>query len=340
MSQPPTPPGASPPGLGPHCVGQRVVVRRVVAGERGPTGGPALTDLLGVMESWADGSTTVRAEDGTVTTIALADIVSGKPVPPRPSMRSRVSPEQAELRAASTWPAVETAYVGRWLLRASGGYSARANSALLVGEPDRPRDEALAEVARFYADRDLPVWVQVVTGSEIEVALSGQGWQPARRDESDVVFLLGGVAAAARAVRRSAGSDGPTVDETAELPDGWLADDPRAHRAPEAAYAVLTGPAEVGFAEVRLGGPVVARGRVALGDGPDPWVGVTGVWVAPEHRRQGLASAVMRALLGWAAERGATTAYLQVLADNAAALGLYERLGFTEHHRYRYLEAP
>jgi hypothetical protein len=33
--------------LGPHVVGQRVVVRRVVHGETGPSGGPALTDLLG-----------------------------------------------------------------------------------------------------------------------------------------------------------------------------------------------------------------------------------------------------------------------------------------------------
>jgi ribosomal protein S18 acetylase RimI-like enzyme len=48
----------------------------------------------------------------------------------------------------------------------------------------------------------------------------------------------------------------------------------------------------------------------------------------------------MSALAGWAAEQGATTAYLQVLGDNLPALALYERLGFLEHHRYRYLAAP
>src|SRR3954470_18761179 len=84
---------STPPGLGPHCVGQRVVVRRVLPGETGPSGGPAMTDLLGVMESWTDGSTVVRAEDGTTTEIALRDIVSGKPVPPRASARMRVSAE-------------------------------------------------------------------------------------------------------------------------------------------------------------------------------------------------------------------------------------------------------
>ena len=40
-------------GLGPHVVGQRVVVRRVVRGETGPSGGPAMTDVLGICTSWA-----------------------------------------------------------------------------------------------------------------------------------------------------------------------------------------------------------------------------------------------------------------------------------------------
>ena len=59
----------------------------------------------------------------------------------------------------------------------------------------------------------------------------------------------------------------------------------------------------------------------------DDWVGFRAVEVDPAHRRQGLGLAVMAALLEWGAERGATTAYLQVLGDNAPALALYERLG-------------
>ena len=45
----------------------------------------------------------------------------------------------------------------------------------------------------------------------------------------------------------------------------------------------------------------------------------------------------MAALLEWGAERGATTAYLQVLGHNAPALALYEAMGFTTHHAYAYL---
>ncbi|MFT4008495.1 MAG: hypothetical protein QM655_00480 [Nocardioidaceae bacterium] len=79
-------PSASRPPLGPHCVGLRVVVRRVVRSETGPSGGPALTDVLGVLESWDQTTADVRSDrTGELVTIAIADIVSGKPVPPRPS---------------------------------------------------------------------------------------------------------------------------------------------------------------------------------------------------------------------------------------------------------------
>ena len=77
------------PGLGPHCVGHRVVLRRVVRGERGPSGGPALTDVLGVMETWTATTTTVRRDDGTLVEVARADLVAGKVVPPRPPRRPR-----------------------------------------------------------------------------------------------------------------------------------------------------------------------------------------------------------------------------------------------------------
>lgn len=69
-------------------VGERVVVRRVVARERGPTGGPALTDVLGTLESWAEQAVTVRRDDGSLVTVPLTEIVAGKQIPPRPPRRS------------------------------------------------------------------------------------------------------------------------------------------------------------------------------------------------------------------------------------------------------------
>jgi ribosomal protein S18 acetylase RimI-like enzyme len=323
---------SAPPGLGPHCVGLRVVVRRVLPGLTGPSGGPAMTDLLGVMESWTATSTLVRAEDGTATDIALADIVSGKPVPPRASVRMRLSPEEACRVANASWPAVHTRPLGDWLLRASGGFSARANSVMAVGDPGTGFDAAVAEVLGFYAGHGLTPWAQVVVGTDTADRFTGAGWVTARPGEADSLFQVAGVAQASRAVRRLLPGSAPGVRVTPATTPEWLAHDARAREHLDDAVAVLEGPDQVGFAHV--GDPLVARGRVAC-DGD--WAGITDVWVSPGHRRRGLATVVLAELLGWAAERGARTVYLQVRADNPAALGLYEALGFATHHTYRYL---
>lgn len=69
-------------------VGERVVVRRVIPGEIGPSGGPAMTDVLGTLVSWEDDVIRVHLHDGSTVDISRSDIVAGKPVPPRPQSRS------------------------------------------------------------------------------------------------------------------------------------------------------------------------------------------------------------------------------------------------------------
>jgi ribosomal protein S18 acetylase RimI-like enzyme len=295
-----------------------------------------MTDLLGVLETWTPPTTTVRSEDGTLTEIALADIVSGKPVPPRPSTRMRVTPEHACLLSNASWPAVHTEEVGDWLLRASGGFSARANSVMAVGDPGVPFDDALARAVQFYADHRLPAWAQVVVGSHTGSQFEAAGWVTARPGEADSEFQLASVAQASRTVRRLVPRSAPPASVRATVTPEWLANDERALKHPDDAVAVLEGPADVGFVSLVEDEVVVAKGRGAC-DGD--WAGITDVWVAPSHRRRGLAVAVMAELLEWSAERGAATAYLQTRGDNAPALALYAALGFRTHHTYRYLAA-
>ena len=64
----------------------------------------------------------------------------------------------------------------------------------------------------------------------------------------------------------------------------------------------------------------------------------------PEHQRQGHARALMDRWMAQARQKGATTAFLDVAADNAAAIALYERSGFAETGRrkgyYARTDAP
>ena len=185
-------------GLGPHVVGQRVVVRRVVRGVTGPTGGPALTDLLGVCLSWADGVCVVQPEDGPAVAIALTDIVSGKPVPPRPSTRLRVSAAEAQRRADALIRDLHTEPLDGWLLRHSPTSAApRANSVLAFGPCGI--DDAPERVTAFYAERTRRPLAAVLPGTAEEALLRARGWTRGRR--ADTLFQLAGVARALRLLR-------------------------------------------------------------------------------------------------------------------------------------------
>ncbi|SLI30026.1 putative acetyltransferase [Mycobacteroides abscessus subsp. abscessus] len=91
----------------------------------------------------------------------------------------------------------------------------------------------------------------------------------------------------------------------------------------------------LGFAAVASEGSTAAIARGAV---TENWLGISAVRVAENQRRRGLAAQVCDILLGWGAALGARRAYVQVRADNAAALALYPTLGFTEQHRYRYAQ--
>jgi len=65
--------------------------------------------------------------------------------------------------AAAHWRGTEEEWLGGWLLRAAGGFTGRANSALPLGDPGMPLDEAIAAVTRWYRDRGLPPMMAVPT---------------------------------------------------------------------------------------------------------------------------------------------------------------------------------
>jgi ribosomal protein S18 acetylase RimI-like enzyme len=275
-----------------------------------------MTDVLGTCTAWGDGVCVVAPEAGPPVEIAIADIVSGKPVPPRPSVRHRISPADAEAHVAALWPHLETQPLGGWTLRTDpapeGRLRRRANSCLAMGDPGMPVAEADDAIRAFYDARNRPRWVQVELGSEHELALRDLGWAPF--GSGDAHFQIAPVARALRAC------------------DAGLR---RLPRGQDAAGAAMTPRYQ------EIGDQV----RVTLGDGlatgdatyADDWLGLHGVEVDPAHRRRGLAHAVIAALLDWGAERGATTAWLHVETVNAPAITLYERLGFVTHHTCRYL---
>ena len=213
---------------------------------------------------------------------------------------------------------------------AAGGFTARANSVRVLGDPGIAIDDALAFAADWYARRDLPLRLRVVEGSSVDQELGRRGWG-AQWQTSMQTATVALVRRRLNETLSAAGTERPTL--TAAPPSSWLQRF-REGTLPASALDVLTGGGEVAFATIGSGsGAATAIGRASV---EVPWVGFAAIEVDPGARRQGHARAVMSALLDWAAERGALRAWLEVLTDNEPALDLYASLGFAEHHRYLY----
>jgi len=58
---------------------------------------------------------------------------------------------------------------------------------------------------------------------------------------------------------------------------------------------------------------------------------VLALYVAPDHRRRGIATALLQQAQGWATARGDRQMGLQVFAANPGAIALYRKLGYQTH---------
>lgn len=292
------------------------------------------TEVVGTVLAASADSLTIRRRDGAVVDLDVTDITAGRVVPPSPAQR--VDPGDLHRIMAAGWRAAETEPLGDWLLRASGGFTGRANSALTVGDPLLPLEGAVDRVEQWYDARGLPPRIQLPAGAAppaLAGVLDGRGWASAWPTHV-MTAELGPV------LRPLPPSDPDIrIDDTPD--EGWLAayrpDEGREDIAESAVRALLTNHPDVGFASLREDGRCTAIARAAV-DGR--WVGLFCVEVVTDRRRSGLATAVSAAALRWAVARGARRAYLQVTVDNDAAQALYERIGFTVHHDYVYRIGP
>jgi N-acetylglutamate synthase len=70
----------------PTDVGERVSIRARIPAT---PGGPTTTDTLGHLRRWSDGVLEVEQRDGAIRTIAEADLLAARKVPPAPPRRPR-----------------------------------------------------------------------------------------------------------------------------------------------------------------------------------------------------------------------------------------------------------
>jgi N-acetylglutamate synthase len=237
--------------------------------------------------------------------------------------------ERAALRA---WPGRVRETRSGWVLQATDGFSQRANAVWpLAWSSDAPLAEAVREAAAWCEAQGVAPCFKLADGVThppgLADALAAQGFAPRMETRVMTLQLMG---------RQGFCPSEHIVPLGAPTPGFWQ---PIYEAAPsEADFAerrdIVSRIAEpCGYALAELDGRPAAVGLGVLCGG---FLGLYLMRTAPWARRQGLARAIMDALLHWGAAHEATLAYLQVEESNAAAIALYENAGFTTFYRYRY----
>ncbi|MET8260065.1 GNAT family N-acetyltransferase [Micromonospora sp. NPDC005205] len=316
-------------------VGHRIVVRRIVGIREGR---PQFSDALGELVELSETHLTLATAQGPLR-VPVAQVHRAKRVPPtrRPTAAAVVALERA---ADEAWPAPIRGRLGDWLLRSAEGWTGRANSALPIGDPDRPLAAAVDAVERWYAERGQPALINtpLPLAAPVGAELDDRGW--GTRPPTLVQTAPLPVPASTPASGQADGWGSAVVDLATAPSDEWLAIAAgRKGGLPDAARHVLTAVGQVRFAHVYADNALVAVGRGTV-TGQGRWLGLSLIEVVPAVRRQGLARRVIHELISWGVSGGATHAFLQVEQRNAAAVALYQRLGFVTHHTYLTRVAP
>lgn len=180
-----------------------LVGRRVALRHRLPevAGRPMLTDAVGELVEDGPTAVLVHTRRGVVRIDRAAVVAVREIPPPMPRRPSWAAVARLERICSDAWPAVLMRPLGQWRLRAAGGFTGRANSALAVGDPGLAIPAALDRVCGFAAEHGLPPLVQVAVGSPWHRAILANGWtrhdaHPAGANVTVLVAELPGLAAA------------------------------------------------------------------------------------------------------------------------------------------------
>ena len=230
----------------------------------------------------------------------------------------------------NAWPAMQTLNYDGWVLRCADGYTKRANSVYPLYPSEMDLDEKIGFCESFYGDRDLPAVFKMTRTSlpsDLDACLEKRGYHA---DSYTSVQLLDLTQVEQGKIDdiELASKDSKTWHEAFARMNNVY----RTRRATHEKILRAILPDKC-FASVSVDGEIIGCG---LGVVQTVYLGIFDIVIDSDHRGQGHGSRLMKALLAWGQERGALSAYLQVMCNNEPGLRLYEKLGFQEKYQYWY----
>ncbi len=226
-------------------------------------------------------------------------------------------------------PSLQTQYYDGWVLRFANGYSARANSVNLIYPSTIDIKEKIAECEKRYSKQGLPCIFKVTDDNKemLDGILEDKGYEVVTPTDVMVMDLS-----------EKQFSAGDSII-TEHLTDEWLN-----------TYFTLekyTNPVtcdtvrkirqmiqvDTLYCHITKDGQNIACASAVIENG---YVFIANVIVDEVHRGKGYGRSLCESLLGAAMEKGAHTAYLQVIQSNLIAKNLYAKLGYQKLYAYWY----
>jgi len=239
----------------------------------------------------------------------------------------------------NAWPALRVVVQGNWLLRFADGYTKRANSVNALGAergtPVAELERRVAAAEALYRRQGIACIFKLspLMDPALDAVLVARGYT--HLDET--LMMVADLTQGPGAVAMPSG-----VDVDIERGAVWSRTYSGFNNVPAARQSIhdrmLDSLVPVGgFALASDDGAPVAAG---LGVFEGEHVGLFDIVADPSRRRAGHGRRVVEGIMAWGRSLGATRAYLMVVAANAPAIALYERLGYREAYRSHYRIPP
>lgn len=238
--------------------------------------------------------------------------------------------QKIEEISLNAWPALETIQYDGWIIRYANGVTKRSNSVNAIYESKLDLAEKIDFCEKFYRSKAIPVCFKITKIAQpfgLDDELDARGYA----HKFDVLIQT-------MDISKLTGDIDKNIHLLADTNDLWLDHYIKMNGSKPTDKPVYKQIIDnIQFPKclftLTLNEFVIGCG---LGVVEDKFIGLFDIVIDPQYRNQGFGKLLVENILKWGKSKGADTAYLQVLADNAPAIRLYEKVGFKEAYRYWY----